>query len=158
MVIAKVIVSGTSIRPIWSHRITKGMVGAKVQIEYADDSWVNLNRTAVFQGAVTKDVLNAGSEVTIPCEVVAESGLNLFMGIYGTDADNKVVIPTLWVPLGMVQSGTDPSGDESTNPALPVWAQMEHRFENLMHLADNPTEMTAVADWAAKVITPFMAI
>lgn len=154
MVIAKVVVSGTAIRTVWSHKITKGMVGAKVEIEYAGETWEKLNRTAVFQGAVTKDVLNVGSEVTIPCEVVAESGLNLFMGIYGTDADNKVAIPTLWIPLGMVQSGADPSGDESTNPALPVWAQMEHRFETLMHLADNPTEMTAAADWAATELNP----
>ena len=115
MVIAKVVVSGTAIRTVWSHKITKGMVGAKVEIEYAGETWEKLNRTAVFQGAVTKDVLNVGSEVTIPCEVVAESGLNLFMGIYGTDADNKVAIPTLWIPLGMVQSGADPSGDESTS-------------------------------------------
>ena len=30
MVIAKVVVSGTAIRTVWSHKITKGMVGAKV--------------------------------------------------------------------------------------------------------------------------------
>lgn len=154
MVIAKVVVSGTAIRTVWSHKITKGMVGAKVEIEYAGDTWEKLNRTAVFQGAVTKDVLNVGSEVTIPCEVVAKSGLNLFMGIYGTDADNNIAIPTLWVPLGMVQSGADPSGDETTDPTLPMWAQMERRFETLMHLADHPSEMTAVADWAASELDP----
>lgn len=154
MVIAKVVVSGTAIRTVWSHKITKGMVGAKVEIEYAGDTWEKLNRTAVFQGAVTKDVLNVGSEVTIPCEVVAKSGLNLFMGIYGTDADNNIAIPTLWVPLGMVQSGADPSGDETTDPTLPVWAQMERRFETLMYLADHPTEMTAAADWEASELDP----
>lgn len=154
MVIAKVIVSGTSIRTLWCHKLTKGMVGAKVEIEYAGETWEKMNRTAVFQGAVTKDVLNVGSDVIIPCEVLAESGLNLFMGIYGTDADNNIAIPTLWVPLGMVRSGADPSGDESTNPTLPVWAQMESRFETLMHLADNPSEMTATADWAASELDP----
>lgn len=149
MIIAKIIVSGTSIRSVWSHRITRGMIGAKVQIEYDGDSWQKLNRTAVFQGAVTKDVLNVDDEVTIPTEVVAKSGLNLFMGLYGTDADNNIAIPTIWIPLGVIQSGADPSGDETTDPTLPVWAQLEQRFATLMHLAEHPAEMTAVADWAA---------
>ena len=38
MIIAKVIVSGTSIRSVWRHNITKGMIGAKVQIEYEGNS------------------------------------------------------------------------------------------------------------------------
>lgn len=149
MIIAKIIVSGTSIRSVWSHRITRGMIGAKVQIEYDGDSWQKLNRTAVFQGAVTKDVLNVDNEVTIPTEVVVKSGLNLFMGLYGTDADNNIAIPTIWIPLGVIQSGADPSGDETTDPTLPVWAQLEQRFATLMHLAEHPAEMTAVADWNA---------
>ena len=154
MIIAKIIVSGTSIRSVWSHRITRGMIGAKVQIEYDGDSWQKLNRTAVFQGAVTKDVLNVANEVTIPTEVVAKSGLNLFMGLYGTDADNNIAIPTIWIPLGVIQSGADPSGDETTDPMLPVWAQLEQRFATLMHLAEHPAEMTAVADWAATDLDP----
>lgn len=154
MIIAKIIVSGTSIRTAWSHKITRGMVGAKVQIEYDGDSWQKLNRTAVFQGAVTKDVLNVDNEVTIPTEVVAKSGLNLFMGLYGTDADNNIAIPTIWIPLGVIQNGADPSGDETTDPTLPVWAQLERRFETLMHLAEHPAEMTAVADWAATELDP----
>lgn len=154
MIIAKIIVSGTSIRSVWSHRITRGMIGAKVQIEYDGDTWQKLNRTAVFQGAVTKDVLNIDNEVTIPTEVVAKSGLNLFMGLYGTDADNNIAIPTIWIPLGVIQSGADPSGDETTDPTLPVWAQLEQRFATLMHLAEHPAEMTAVADWAATDLDP----
>ena len=154
MIIAKIIVSGTSIRSVWSHRITRGMIGAKVQIEYDGDSWQKLNRTAVFQGAVTKDVLNVDNEVTIPTEVVAKSGLNLFMGLYGTDADNNIAIPTIWIPLGVIQSGADPSGDETTDLTLPVWAQLEQRFATLMHLAEHPAEMTAVADWAATDLDP----
>lgn len=149
MVIAKVIVHATSLEVAWCQKIPKGIVGAKVEIEYADEAWSVLNRTVVFQSTVTKDTLQCGTVVTIPSEVVASAGATLFMGLYGTDADNTIAIPTVWVALGIIQGATDPSGDASTNPTLPVWAQMERRFEKLMHLADNPQETIAPSNWAA---------
>ena len=154
MVIAKVIVKGTSLDLEWSQKIPKGIVGARVEIEYADDTWSALNRTVVFQSTVTKDILNTGSEVTVPPEVVAAPGATLFMGIYGTDADNVIAIPTVWVALGVIQGAADPSGDTSTDPTLPVWAQMEQRFEKLMQLADNPQVAVATPDWAATEADP----
>lgn len=154
MVIAKVVVNGTTLNVEWCLKIPKGVVGAKVEIEYADDSWLGLNRTVVFQSTVTKDIINAGTVVTVPPEVVADTGATLFMGIFGTDADNIVAIPTAWVALGVIQGATDPSGDTSTDPTLPVWAQMERRFEKLMHLADNPQVAIAEPDWAASETAP----
>lgn len=154
MVVAKVVVSGTTLNVAWCHKIPKGIVGAKVEIEYADDSWSELNRTVVFQSTVTKDIINAGTIVTIPPEVVTSTGATLFMGIFGTDADNVVAIPTAWVALGVIQGAADPSGDTSTDPTLPVWAQMERRFEKLMHLADNHQATVSASDWAASETDP----
>ena len=154
MVIAKVIVDRTSIRVVCRHKIPKGIIGGKVQIEYADDAWDGLTKTAVFQGCVTKDVVDIGSEVTIPVEVVAHSGFMLFFGIYGVDAENNIAVPTIWIPLGMVQKAADPSGDTSTDPTLPVWAQLEQKYEKLLYLADNPPEPVSVSDWNAAETEP----
>jgi prepilin-type processing-associated H-X9-DG protein len=54
----------------------------------------------------------------------------------------------------MIQSATDPSGDLSTDSQLPVWAQMEKRFEKLMHLADHPQEAISPPDWNATASAP----
>lgn len=154
MVIAKIIVDRTSIRIATKHKIPKGIIGGKVQIEYADNAWNGLMKTAVFQGCTTKDVIDIDTEVTIPHEVVADAGVMLFMGLYGVDADNNIAVPTMWIPLGMVQNAADPSGDTSTDPTLPVWAQLEQKYETLLYLADNPQYLTAVADWQAGSMEP----
>lgn len=145
MVIAKIEVSGTTAKLISHTKIPKGIVGAKIQIEYSDSAWDDLCKTVVFRGGITKDIVNADAEVTIPAEVVSIAGINLSVGIYGTDVDSTVVIPTLWVDLGKVYPSADPSGDLSTNPALPVWAQLTQQYERLLDLALNPPK----ADWNA---------
>lgn len=154
MVIAKVIVNKTSLRIVSKQKIPRGLIGGKVEIEYADSTWDGLTKTAVFQGCVTKDVVDIGSEVTIPAEVVEVPGVMLFMGIYGVDADNTIAVPTMWVPLGVVHSAADPSGDTSTDPTLPVWAQLEKKYEKLLYLADNPPEPVSVSDWNAAEAEP----
>ena len=47
------------------------------------------------------------------------------MGVYGVDAENHVAIPTIWTELGVIQGAATPSGDASTAPSLPVWAQIQ---------------------------------
>ena len=125
MEIAKVHVSGILAGTVYCKPIPAGIVGATVRFEYADPLWDGLTKTVVFKGACTKDVLNAGEVVEIPPEVVAIKGTRLVVGIYGTDAQNNLVIPTLWADLGVVLPATAPSGDTSTDPSLPVWAQLE---------------------------------
>lgn len=134
MIVAKVQVSGSRCTPVQLETITKGIVGATVSIEYTDSVWDNLQKTVVFRGAVTKDVLNAGNEVIIPAEAVSRAGTQLYMGVYGVDGKNNVVIPTIWASLGTVQGAAAPSGDSSTDPSLPVWAQIQAMIGNLDEL------------------------
>lgn len=134
MEIAKVQVSGSSCTPVQVETITKGLVGATVAIEYTDSVWDNLRKTVVFRSYTTKDVLDAGDEVIVPAEVVARAGVQLYMGVYGVDADGAVVIPTIWASLGMVRGAASPSGDSSTDPSLPVWAQIQAMIGNLDEL------------------------
>lgn len=119
MILGTIRVEGVRAIPVVVKHVPKGIKKAKVRFEYADPMWDGLSKTVVFRaGDVTKDVLNAGELVDIPPEVVTEVGEILKVGVYGEG------IPTLWADLGRIRDATDPSGDESTDPSLPVWAQL----------------------------------
>lgn len=147
MVIAKIKVTGTSAVRIWSQKIPAGLVGGKVQIEYADPIWDGLDKTVVFCGYVVKDVINAGTEVTIPAEVVAKSGFSVSVGVYGTATDGSLAIPTVWADIGIVQKATDPSWDTSTNPHLPIWAEMAARRPDWQAPEGSPTHIRNRTHW-----------
>ena len=125
MKIAEVRVSGCRCETVHLEPIPRGIVGAVVAVEYTDPAWDFLRKTVVFRGAATKDVLDAGNEIVIPAEVVSKAGGSLYMGVYGVDAENHVAIPTIWTELGVIQGAAAPSGDASTAPSLPVWAQIQ---------------------------------
>lgn len=110
--------------------LTAGMAKA-VTVEFVfSDDWDGLTKTAVFSnGKTTVDVLAAnwdGDTVPVPHEVLAVPGRHARVGVYGVD-ESGVVLPTVWVSLGKVQPGADPSGDETADPSLPVWAQLQNR-------------------------------
>ena len=151
MIVAKVQISGSRCVPVQLETITKGIVGATVSIEYTDSVWDNLRKTVVFRSYTTKDVVDAGTEVVVPAEVVSRAG-QLYMGVYGVDADGAVVIPTTWAALGMVQGAAAPSGDSSTDPSLPVWAQIQAMIGNLDEL-----DTTAKGNLVAAVNEAFVS-
>ena len=114
--------------------LTAGMAKA-VTVEFVfSDDWDGLTKTAVFSnGKTTVDVLEAnwdGDTVTVPHEVLAVPGRHARVGVYGAD-ESGVVLPTVWVSLGKVQPGADPSGDETADPSLPVWAQLQKQIGDL---------------------------
>lgn len=114
--------------------LTAGMSKAvTVQFVFSPD-WDGLTKTAVFSnGKTTVDVLAAnwdGDTVPVPHEVLAVPGRHARVGVYGAD-ESGVVLPTVWVSLGKVQPGADPSGDETADPSLPVWAQLQNQIGDL---------------------------
>lgn len=114
--------------------LTAGMAKA-VTVEFVfSDDWDGLTKTAVFSnGKTTVDVLAAnweGDTVPVPHEVLAVPGRHARVGVYGAD-ESGVVLPTVWVSLGKVQPGADPSGDETADPSLPVWAQLQKQIGDL---------------------------
>lgn len=131
MLVAKIQVSDTCARTVYAIPITAGMIGAKVEILYTDPVWDGLQKTVVFQGAGTKDVVTQDQIVTIPAEVIAQDRVHLKVGVFGVNAESVLAIPTLWAELGTVQPGADPSGDPSTDDTLPVWAQIEAKIGDL---------------------------
>lgn len=114
--------------------LTAGMSKAvTVQFVFSPE-WDGLTKTAVFSnGKTTVDVLAAnwdGDTVPVPHEVLAVPGRHARVGVYGAD-ESGVILPTVWVSLGKVQPGADPSGDASADPALPVWAQLQKQIGDL---------------------------
>lgn len=114
--------------------LTAGMSKAvTVQFVFSPE-WDGLTKTAVFSnGKTTVDVLAAnwdGDTVPVPHEVLAVPGRHARVGVYGAD-ESGVVLPTVWVSLGKVQPGADPSGDATADPALPVWVQIQKQIGDL---------------------------
>lgn len=141
MILATIRVSGVQALTHDYPSIPAGLVGGEVAFAFEDPLWDTLTKTAVFRGCVTRDVLIDGSTVRIPAEAVAQRAPRLMVGVYGTDADNNVVIPTLWCSLGSIRDAADPSGDPGTDPDLPIWAQLQERVEDLEENSpDGPVE------------------
>lgn len=105
--------------------LTTGMVGATVTFSF-DGLWDELSKTAVFRcHGVTRDQLQwDGLTVQIPPEVLVAAG-ELYVGVEGRNGDGSLVIPTVWARAGNVHDGANASGDPSTEPGLPVWAQIQ---------------------------------
>ena len=115
--------------------LTSGMVGATAVFRF-DEDWNGLAKTAVFRaGKVTKDAIVVDSMSEIPHEVLVTYGYALEVGVYGTADNGAVVIPTIWAKTNPIKPGTDPSGDESLDPSLPVWAQMQEQLDSMYQSA-----------------------
>lgn len=140
MNIATIEVSGTYARIGRYVTIPAGIVGAEVDFRFTDDRWAGLQKTVVFRSSVTRDVLLDGTVAVIPHETVAKPGDTLYVGVYGVDAENNLVIPTLWTGVGGVRDAADPSGDPGTDPTLPVWAQLDNRMTSLEENLDDAVE------------------
>lgn len=117
--------------------ITSGTVGLPVEFEF-DSQWEGLYKTAVFKaGDKTVSVPNPETGTVVPWEVLAKPNVFLHIGVYGAKGDGSLVIPTLWANVAGVYTGTDPQGDPTTDPALPVWQALQGTLEG--HIAaDTP--------------------
>lgn len=111
--------------------LTVGMVGAKAEFRFSEE-WNGLGKIAVFrQAGVSKDVTLTSAVATIPWEVLHAPGLPVSIGVHGANSDGTVVIPTIWVETRPLRPGADPSGDESADPTLPVWGQLQAQMTEL---------------------------
>ena len=105
-------------------KITSGTVGLPVEFTF-DSPWDGLTKMAVFRaGNIVKDVVNPGEGTTVPWEVLERPGLWLSIGVYGSNEDGTVAIPTTWANVCPIHLGVDPDGDPSVDPTTPVWQEM----------------------------------
>lgn len=104
--------------------VVAGTVGLPVIFSF-DEAWQELTKTAVFRAnGKTMDYVNLNTQATVPWELLLGSGCHLWCGVYGCSSDAQTQLPTLWVDLGVIQAGADPSGDVQADPSLPVWQQL----------------------------------
>lgn len=112
-------------------KVTSGTVGLKAQFSF-DSQWDGLSKTAIFRACTEKRVLTCiDSEVTVPWEVLKKPDVWLSVGVYGTNAEGTIVIPTIWANAMLIVEGTTADGDPSTDPTLPVWAQLGAEIDAL---------------------------
>lgn len=143
MEIARIQVSGVQARAVRKlPAIPAKLVGGYITLEYTDSLWEGLTKTVVFRSyvaigslddrsEVVKDIVTNDTIIKVPPEVLEKPGRTLEVGFFGTRSDDTVAIPTFYAKISEVREATDPSGDESTNPALPVYAQLAERVEAL---------------------------
>ena len=131
MELAKILVSGVEARVVELKAIPAGIIGATVGFVYEDPVWSGLKKNAVFVGAKTVVVTDVEDEAQIPSEAVANPGSLLKVGVFGTDTDKNLAIPTLYANLGQISPAADPSADASAEASLPVWAQLMERIERM---------------------------
>lgn len=133
----RIMINGAAASAAEREIYTSGTVGARLHLEF-DRRWDGLYKTAVFScGDKTADVQETqweNGECPIPHECLATAGQELLCGVYGCNADGSLAIPTVYVSLGVVRIGADPSGDESTEPSLPVWAALRSAVGDLSKL------------------------
>lgn len=144
--IAKVKITNNVAQVVDPQPITSGMNGATVAFVF-DSTWDGYNKTLVWKaGDVTKDDTTASG--VIPGEVLAVPGVVLKVGVYGVR--DGVVTPTVYAKLGQILPGADPSGDESTDPTLPVWVQVQEDIERLEAASDQAVEAAEQSTDAAR--------
>lgn len=148
MNIASIRVFGTVATATVHERIPAGIVGATIRVSYDDPAWDGLTKTVIFKSNVTKDVITNDEIITIPAEVIEVPGSMLQIGFYGISSDGKVAIPTIWLLIGTAETAADPSGDTSTDPSLPVWAQLQAQIDEIKESSDDvDLEGYATEEW-----------
>lgn len=115
-----------------SETLTSGMVGREAELLF-DDSWADLTKTAVFRaGEITRVVMNPGSTVIIPAEVLEKPYVKLLVGVWGTDGAGTLVIPTVMAEGPLIEPGAEPAED-GTAKDLPVWKLLQSQINNLSY-------------------------
>ena len=134
--------------------LTVGLTGASAHFAFGKP-WDQLIKTAVFrQGEKTVTVADIGQQVELPWEVLTLPGVPVMIGVYGTDPEGKLVIPTLWAETEPVRPGADPQGGVTpADPTAPVWAQLQSNMGSREQLNTNDkTSLVAAINEANRAV------
>ncbi len=117
--------------------LTQGTVGQKLSISFSDD-WAPLSVTAIFSaGALTRDVVVSGGEITVPWELFTEAEHKLFVNFHGALPDGSIVMRTNIACLGTVLPSRSPSGSTPESPSPARADQIQALAEAAMAVAQS---------------------
>lgn len=133
MIIGEIIVQASSVNVTLHDKLPLGAAGLKVRFRFRDPAWEKLAKTAVFRNrSQTLDVAMEDDCAIIPQELLAQAMEGVDVGVYGTDSQKGLAIPTVWGRLGTVSSAANPSGDSAAEPTLPYWAQLKEQLDSVL--------------------------
>lgn len=132
MIFADVMVRFSTVDVVVHDKLPCGAAGLKVQFRFLDSAWHDLKKIAVFRNkSQIFDVAIVDNCATIPQELLTKVLDVIEVGVYGTNADQVLAIPTLWGNLGRIESAANPSGDPAMDPTLPYWALLQEQVDML---------------------------
>lgn len=100
--------------------LTAGRIGLVCEFVFSSD-WDDLEKVAVFDGEVTKEVaLDENNRAIVPAECMATAGYKLRCGVTGLNAEQVVVLPTVYVNAGKIRESAEiaDSSIEEITPSL----------------------------------------
>lgn len=110
--------------------ITTGSSGIQVQFLFSDD-WEGLSKFAVFRNAEIEEskipiALPESNLTELPAENCAAEYVDekVYVGVYGSDGLGHIIIPTIWVSLGVLKEGAAYEGMDPPQPTPDMWAQI----------------------------------
>ena len=130
----KLKVSAANIAVEEKETLTEGRVGLLCRFSFTGE-WDGLAKTAVFDGADSRDVILTEDTVAVPAECLAAEGYSLSVGVYGKNAAGDIVIPTVYATVGKIQRSAYPSGRETAPPTPDVVAQIQQAAANAEAMA-----------------------
>lgn len=110
--------------------LTTGSSGIQVQFLFSED-WNGLSKFAVFRNAEIEEsvipiALPSSNLTELPAENCAAEYVDekVYVGVYGTDGLGHIIIPTIWVSLGVLKEGAAYEGMDPPQPTPNMWAQI----------------------------------
>ena len=140
--------------------LTSGMTNyPQVLLTFSED-WDGMGKVAVCRaGPSTEQSVDVeglvtyalGSTFVVPSECLAQSGVELYIGIQGVNAQAEVAIPTIWVSAGTIMEGVDIDEAINTGTATPTLVQQMIAYAGQMEdtaddLAQNVIRQVLVND------------
>lgn len=138
-------VNGTHAVASADGKLTSGMVGLPVTIDY-DDSWDGLTKTAFFRvGNSVRKRDSVGTYTEVPWEILRTHGNVLEIGIEGKNENGSVVIPTTWAVVSKIQQGAQ--GDIPAAPKPGVDQPSEGAGANI-----DDSQISSSTTWSSEKI------
>ena len=119
--------------------LTTGSAGIQVQFTLSED-WAGLAKVAVFrqgdEGEKVDCVLDSDLTCVVPPEVLTTADEVVFIGVYGSNGQGTIIIPTIWASAGVVRPGTEPNTPAAAEPTPEIWAQILSVAQDAEETAD----------------------